>query len=317
MPSILVIAETRDGTVRPTTLEALGEARRLGETLGLPVHAALIGSGITALAADLPGTAKVFTVDEPALADYSSDSYAVVAGQIVAESGADLVLLAATARGRDLAGRLAALLGAGLAQDCTATAVVEGELCLIRPVLGGRLRERVVCTGSPRLVTLRPKAFAAGPAAPAGEAVKLPVALDPSGIKAAVRQFLPAAGSLDVAEADIVVSGGRGVGGPEGFALLEQLAQVLGGAVGASRAAVDSGWRPHTDQVGQTGKVVSPRLYIACGISGAMQHLAGIEGARCVVAINRDPQAAIMQRADYAIAGDLFQVVPALVEALK
>ena len=316
MPGIIVIAEHRAGELRPVTMEALGEGQRLGAALGQPVAAALIGSGVAELAAGLPA-GQGYVVDEPALGSYSSDAYAAAAARVVAESGAGLVLLPATARGRDLGARLAAALGAGLAQDCTAVKVDGGQVIFTRPVLGGRLLERVVPTGGCTVATLRPKVFAPAAAGASGQVAKVAAGIDPAGIKALVREFAPAAGRLDVAEAEIVVAGGRGVGGPEGFALLEQLAAALGAAVGASRMAVDAGWRPQADQVGQTGKLVSPKLYVACGISGAMQHLAGISGARCVVAINKDDQAPILARADYAIVGDLFQVVPAIMEALK
>jgi electron transfer flavoprotein alpha subunit len=221
--------------------------------------------------------------------------------------------------GKDLAPRVAARLGAGLAADCIAVAVEGGRLVATRPVFAGKAQQKVAFPGRPALLSLRPKVFPA--AAGAGRTARvetLEIAWSPADARARVRSVEAAAGgSVDLTEAEIIVSGGRGLKGPEHFKVIEALAEALGATVGASRAVVDAGWRPHADQVGQTGKTVSPKLYVAIGISGAIQHLAGMSSSRCIVAINKDPEAPIFKIADYGIVGDLFEVVPALTEEVK
>jgi len=230
------------------------------------------------------------------------------------------LLFAASSMGRDLAPRVAARLGVGLAADCTALAVEEGRLVATRPVYAGKARQRVAFTGTPALVSLRPKIFSPAPPQNGGGATVTPLAADydAGAARARVREVkATSAGKVDLTEAEIIVSGGRGLKGPEHFDIIEALALTLGATVGASRAVVDAGWRPHGDQVGQTGKTVSPKLYVAVAISGAIQHLAGMSSSRCIVAINKDPEAPIFKVADYGVVGDAFEVVPALTEAIR
>jgi electron transfer flavoprotein alpha subunit len=255
-------------------------------------------------------------VELPGLAGpQSSDGWAAFLADALADLKPDLVLVTSSALGRELAPRLAARLGLPQVSECTCLEWAQGVLAATRPIFAGKvlLKTTVVL---PSLLTLRPKVFAAEERSSlaAVETLDRPAAE----MRAVVEELLAAAGSrLDLSEADVIVSGGRGVGGAEGFQPLEELAARLGAAVGASRAAVDAGWRPHSQQVGQTGRVVNPTLYIACGISGAIQHLAGMKNSRYIVAINKDPEAPIFKVADYGIVGDLFEVVPAMTRALS
>jgi len=228
------------------------------------------------------------------------------------------VLFAASAMGKDLAPRVAARLGVGLATDCVALSAEGARLTATRPVFAAKAVQTVRFPRSPALLTLRPKAFASVEGSGSATVTLLPVAVDAAAAKAKVTGVAAAGGGkVDLTEAEIIVSGGRGLKGPEHFAMIEDLAAALGGVVGASRAVVDAGWRPHGDQVGQTGKTVSPKLYVAVGISGAIQHLAGMTSSRCIVAINKDAEAPIFKVADYGIVGDAFEVVPALTEAVR
>ena len=319
MACILTFIEQRDGSIRRASLEALSEARRQGASAGLQVCAVLVGHGVAGKAAELGkhGAATVYVADEAPLAHYSSEGYAQAAKLAVERCQPDAVFIAGTAMGRDLSGRLAARLGVGCLADVTQIRVENGAFVAVRPVYSGKAMA-TVAGGSqkPVVVTLRPNVFPAE--AVGGEAAV--ETLPPIGtpIRAVVREVAAAGGGeLDVAEADTIVAGGRGMKGPENFGLLHDLAQAIGGAVGASRAAVDAGWIEHSHQVGQTGKVVSPSLYVACGISGAIQHLAGMSSSKVIVAINKDAEAPIFKVADYGIVGDLFQVVPALTAEVK
>jgi electron transfer flavoprotein alpha subunit len=318
--NILVIAEQRDGKLKKVSFEMLGEGRRIAEQLGGEVEAVVIGEGVTELVDALAqhGATKVYVADGPAVAQFSPDGYAQLVADLVKRTQPAIVLAAATAQGRDLAPRVAAKVGAGLASDCTGFEVQDGQLTITRPIYAGKAIAKVRVNTTPQMATVRPNTFPVPPADTSRQATVEPLSLDNYAPKAVVIEFVTTAGEkLDVAEADIIVSGGRGMGGPENYAILEELAALLGGAVGASRAAVDAGWRPHSDQVGQTGKTVSPSLYIACGISGAIQHLAGMKTSKYIVAINKDPEAPIFKVADYGIVGDLFKVVPALTEEIR
>jgi electron transfer flavoprotein alpha subunit len=252
------------------------------------------------------------------LANYP-DGHADVLADIVRRTDPAVVLMSASFRGRDLAPRLAAKLGAGLVSDVTGVEVVEdGRLRITRPIYAGKAIARVVEKSRPQMATVRPNVFPVPPPDPSRTAQVEEVEAEVGDIRAIVREVVQTAtGRVELTEADIIVSGGRGMGGPENYALIRELADVLGAAVGASRAAVDAGWRPHSDQVGQTGKTVSPTLYIACGISGAIQHLAGMKSSRYIVAINKDPEAPIFKVADYGIVADLFTAVPLLTEEFR
>jgi electron transfer flavoprotein alpha subunit len=319
--SILVFIEQRDGKVRSVAREALGEAKRLASSLGGPVTAVFCGASADGLASlGEAGAEKVLAATHEAFARYDGAGYAAAVAAAVKASSPKLVLFGASSIGKDLAPRVAAKLGVGLAADCTTLEAGGGKLVARRPVMAGKAFERVAFPMAPAMVTLRPKVFA--PAAPeAGKAASVEALAfdwDASKPRALVTGTTGASGGKpDLTESEIIVSGGRGLKGPENFALVEQLAEVLGATVGASRAVVDAGWRPHGDQVGQTGKTVSPKLYVAVGISGAVQHLAGMSSSRCIVAINKDPDAPIFKVADYGVVGDLFEVVPALVDAIK
>ena len=319
--SILVFIEVRDGKIRRVSHEVLGAARRLADSMGgKPVVAVVVGSAIQ----DVPtlgpaGADKALVCDAPQFEKYSPDGYATVVAAAVTRSGADTALFAATSMGKDLSPRVAARLKAGLATDCTALVAEGGRVVATRPVMAGKALAEVRWDGL-QLASLRPKIFEAlAPDASRSVAIEsLGPGVSEADLKVRTVEVKAAsAGKLDLTEAEVIVSGGRGMKGPENYNILEDLAAALGGVVGASRAAVDAGWRPHGDQVGQTGKTVSPKLYVACGISGAIQHLAGISSSRCIVAINKDAEAPIFKVADYGLVGDVFEVVPALTEAVK
>ncbi len=319
--SILVVLEQRDGQVRPVSREALGEASRLAASLGGPVVGVCCAASDPGLASlGEAGADKVMLATHEAFAQYDAAGMAAAVVAAVQVASPSVVLFSASAMGKDLAPRVAAMLGVGLASDCSAMSADGGKLVATRPVYAGKALQKVAFPSSPAIASLRPKLFAPiAPAAGKTAAVEpLPFEWDATAPRAKVTGLAGArSGKPDVTEAEIVVSGGRGMKGPEHFALLEQLADALGASIGASRAVVDAGWRPHGEQVGQTGKVVAPKLYIAVGISGAIQHLAGMTSSKCIVAINKDPDAPIFKVADYGVVGDLFEVVPALTSALQ
>ncbi len=315
MAGILVFVEQRNSEVRKASLQALSEAKRQGGA----VSAVLPGSGVGDAAAGLGawGADKVYVADDPNLGLYSSDGYAEVVLKAAEQAQPNAIFFAGTAMGRDLAPTVAARLGVGAIPDAVDLALNGDSFSVRRPVYSGKAIATVDTAGNtPQVISLRPNVFAAEEVGGAGEAVALD-GLSLS-IRAVVKELVEAAGGeIDVAEADVIVSGGRGIKGPENFALIKSLADALGGAVGASRAAVDAGWIEHSHQVGQTGKVVSPSLYIAAGISGAIQHLAGMSSSKVIVAINKDPDAPIFKVADYGVVGDLFDVIPPMVEAIE
>jgi electron transfer flavoprotein alpha subunit len=318
--SILVFIEQRGGAVRSVSREVLGQASRLREALGGPVVGvctAATDAGLAALGE--AGADQVLLATHERFALYDAEGAAAAVEAAVRQVQPALVLFGASAMGKDLAPRVAARLGVGLASDCTALEMEQGRLVARRPVYAGKAFQKIAFPKQPALASLRPKVFAPV-ATPGGTATVSPLALafDPAASRARVTQVAAAGGGrLDLTESEIIVSGGRGLKGPEHFKLIEDLAEALGATVGASRAVVDAGWRPHAEQVGQTGKTVSPKLYVAVGISGAIQHLAGMSSSRCIVAINKDPDAPIFKVADYGLVGDLFEVVPALTEAVK
>lgn len=319
--SILVFIEQRDGQLRPVSREALGEAVRLAAALGGPVVGVCCASSDPGLAAlGEAGADQLLLAQHEAFVTYDGAGYAAAVVQAVKQVSPKAVLFAASAMGKDLAPRVAARLGVGLASDCTIIATEGDKLVATRPVFSGKALQKVAFPLSPALLSLRPKVFAAAAAQAGRIAAVEPLSFlwDASAPRAKVTGSTGAkSGRPDLTESEIVVSGGRGLKGPEHFALVEQLADALGATVGASRAVVDAGWRPHGEQVGQTGKVVSPKLYVAVGISGAIQHLAGMSSSRCIVAINKDPEAPIFKVADYGIVGDLFEILPALTAAVK
>jgi electron transfer flavoprotein alpha subunit len=285
---------------------------------GDDVTAVLIGADLDAVAGQLAGQGadRVLILESPAARAFSSDGWGKAIAAAARQRNPDVILGPATFRGRDLAARVAAALGVGVAQDATDISTDGDRLVATRPIFAGKAIAKVRIDSSPQIATLRPNALPAFEGTTSGTVEKIPLD-DYAGAASVTATETTQSERPDVAEADVIVSGGRGMGGPEHFALVEALADELGAAVGASRAVVDAGWRPHSEQVGQTGKTVSPSLYIACGISGAVQHLAGMKTSKYIVAINKDPEAPIFQVADYGIVGDVFDVLPALTEALR
>jgi electron transfer flavoprotein alpha subunit len=315
---VFVIAEQRDGALRKVSFELASAAKKLADQTGDEVSAILLGSGIEGLAAELGkfGVDKVFVGYNAALEPYVTEAHAQVVAKILKDNDAAIALFGASVQGKDLSARVAAKLAGGLATDCTDVKIDGGKLVATRPMYAGKCFGEVVFNSTPAMASLRPNVFAAVENAKAGAVTKVDVTVD--GIKSKVLEVQKdTSGKVDLTEANIIVSGGRGMKGPDEYKILEELADVLKGTVGASRAAVDAGWRPQKDQVGQTGKVVSPNLYIACGISGAIQHLAGMSSSKCIVAINKDAEAPIFTKADFGVVDDLFKVVPELTNACK
>ena len=319
MPGILVFAEQRDGKLRRSALETLSEAARLASGLGTDVTAVVAGASVSGLADELAsfGASKVVVAEDASLANYSTEAFARVVVEAVRSGGADVVLLPFTAMGKDLAPRVAARLDAGLASDCVALSTKAGRIEARRPVYAAKAYATVSFTSGVQVATLRPNVFSLAEPQAGRVATVVKVPVDATSRARVVAVEATTSGKLELAEAQAIVSGGRGLKGPEHFPMVEALAQAFGAAVGASRAVVDAGWIGHHSQVGQTGKVVSPNLYVACGISGAIQHLAGMSSSKVIVAINKDPEAPIFKAATYGIVGDVFQVMPRLTEAVK
>jgi electron transfer flavoprotein alpha subunit len=317
--NILVYIEHRDSVIKKASLEALHAASGMARELGGTVIAAVLGPGAPALdTLGGYGAAKVLHVADGRLADYATAAYAKALKQLAAQAQASAVFMGATAMGKDLAPRLSAAMEAGLASDVTGLRVENGDIIATRPVYAGKAFIEVQIASPQKMFTLRPNVFSAG--ASTGQACTVEAAvceLEDADFATKVTGTSVATGKLDVSEANAIVSGGRGMQGPEHWHLVEDLAGVLGAATGASRAVVDAGWRPHAEQVGQTGKTVSPGLYVACGISGAVQHLAGMSSSKCIVAINKDKDAPIFSIADYGIIGDVFEILPALTDSLR
>ena len=314
---VVVIAEYWNNSFRKISIEAVCEGKRLAAVLGESLIAVVLGAGVTEAASELAkyGADKIIVADDPALKSFRGEVYVNVLCDILAEYSPRMVITGATNTGIELSARAAARQGIGLATACTALTIDDGRLVATRPLYGGRAIAEVDIAGTPQLATIRPNMMAI-------VETEVPVEVAAFGVNVGevkvelVEENIEVSTKVDLTEADYVVSGGRGMNG-EDFSILEELASLLGGAVGASRNAVDAGWRPHSDQVGQTGKVVSPKLYLACGISGAMQHTAGISTSDTIVAINNDPDALIFRIADYCIVDDLFEVVPAITNEIK
>jgi len=314
MSNILVFCEAKGSKLKPVSKEIVSAAKALGGE----VHAVVFGEVADAASLGAFGASKVIQITNPELAHYSTEGYAQASAEIIKGETPAAVIFAATSRGRDLAPRVAARVGRPLLTDCIELKMDGTELEVRRPIYAGKVLMWCKVKGGYGVVSLRPKAFMAVESGGTAQVEARTVSLDASKIRAKVTEEKIAAGAaLDVSEADVVVSGGRGLKGPEGFGIIEDLAKSLGAAVGASRAVVDAGWRPHSEQVGQTGKVVSPSLYVAVAISGAVQHLAGMTTSRTIVAINKDADAPIFKVATYGIVGDAFEVVPELTKAIQ
>ncbi len=315
---VLVFGETAEGKLNPITREMIGAAVRLGG----PVTCALLGTGVEAHAQDCiaAGADRVIVVDDALLADYQGDAYVPVAARISGEAGASIVLIGQTVLGRDLAPRLAQRLGTAVAMDCVALSLNGDKLVAERPCYGGNARARYAFASSPQIATVRVKSQEPlePDASRKGEIVKQDAGISAADIRTKItgREKVQAEG-IRLEDAKVIVSGGRGIGGPDGFAALEELAHVLGGAVGASRAVCDMGWYPVAAQIGLTGKVVTPDVYIAVAISGASQHMAGVSGVKNIVAINKDADASIFKASRFGVVGDWKEVVPAFLAKVK
>ena len=310
--TVVVFVEHQEGEARTASLEALGAARTLSQDVVAVLHGADAGRAAAGLGARGAARVIAFTGAGP----WSPDAVAQDVARAVREAGGKVFLASATSTGRDVAPRVAALLDATLLSDCTGLAGEEGATSVTRPWLAGKLVATMRSSGPVLCATLRRNQFRPSDEQAAGELTELPATTGGRAVLTAVEAKV--GGRLDVAEAPVVVSGGRGLKEPEGFRIVEELAEAFGNAaVGASRAVVDAGWRPHAEQVGQTGKTVSPQLYVAIGISGAIQHLAGMKTAKVIVAINKDAEAPIFKVADFGIVGDAFEIVPALAAEVR
>jgi electron transfer flavoprotein alpha subunit len=320
---VLVVAEQREGKLRGVSGEAVSAAASVAPELGGGVDALVIGAaGLSGEAGALGdfGADRILVAEHEALGRYGAERYASVVRSVVEEGDYAAVVFVATAQGKDLAPRVAAGIGASLAADVTALTVRDGALEATRPIYAGKASVRVTWNGGPAFVSVRPNAFPAEERAGEGAVESLAPRVDPGAWRSRhVALESAGTGTLDVSEASIVVSGGRGMKDPEQWSVLEGLRDAMGNgaALGASRAVVDAGWRPHGEQVGQTGKTVAPRLYFAIGISGAIQHLAGMRTSQVIVAVNKDADAPIFKVADYGIVGDLFEVVPRLADEIR
>ena len=322
MPGVFVFAETKDGEFRKVTGELLSQFRAVADSLGEPLVAVAVGALPESPAERLAqfGADLLVHLDAPELQTYTSQGFTAAVASCIKVRQPRGVFFGNTPQARDLAPRVAERTGATLTSDCTGFTFDDGEFTFKRPLFGSKLNARVSGgSAGPVFATFRPNALGMVPVAISEVAYEKVESNLPSGtLTTVVREIVrEMSGRVSLQEADIIVSGGRGMGGPEGFSVVRELADVLGGAVGASRTAVDSGWISEDHQVGQTGKQVSPKLYIACGISGQVQHFAGMSSSRCIVAINKDPDAYIFTRADYGIVGDLFKVVPVLTQECR
>lgn len=321
-----VFVETNeDGSPKNVGIELLTPGLELAEKQGGALVAVVIGSEAEAAvqAAAAHGAQQVIVVDAPEFKHYTTDAYTIALCALVEKYGPTSLLIGATNNGRDLGPRVSCRLKTGLTADCTSLDIDEesGNVAWTRPAFGGNLMATILCPNHrPQIGTVRPGVFKKRePSSAAAQIIREDIRVDAKSIRTQVLELIRDLNDekVDLESAEIIVSGGRGVGGPEGFAPIRALAQTLGATVGASRAAVDSGWISHAHQVGQTGKTVGPKLYIACGISGAIQHLAGMSSSDIIVAINKDPDAPIFDVADYGVVGNLFEVVPALIEEIQ
>jgi electron transfer flavoprotein alpha subunit len=322
MANIFAFAEARGGELRKVALEAVTAARKLADSTGGEVHALLVGEpGIAAKAEQLGahGADVVMVCEHDAFTNYNPEATSALAADRISAGGYRAAVFATSAQGRDLAPRVAARLGTGIVTDVTGVELSGDTLTVKHPMNIGKVVATISLEGSPAIVSLRPNIFSPAESAKAGRIENVPPTGDPSASKVVVKEMVSGArGKLDLAEAPVIVAGGRGLKAAENFKLVEDLADAFGNAaVGATRAVTDDGWRPHSDQIGQTGRLVSPDLYVAVGISGAVQHLAGMKTSRTIVAINKDKEAPIFKVADYGIVGDVFEVVPALTEAVR
>lgn len=318
MSDILVFIEHQNGKVKKTSFELLSKAKSLAE--GGKVTALIVGAQTAEAASQVGayGATDAVTIENDKLSTYNCIAYAEAIEKVVKEQNPSVVLGTASPAGKEIFPRLAGKLGAGLASDCTGLKIESGKLVAEKPIYSGKAIVDVTFNTDIQLATSRPNSFPVDAPSEGASANITSADFDPAEIKAPIAEMVQGEeGKVDLTEAEIIVSGGRAMANAENFSVLRDLASVIGASVGASRAAVDSGYAPHDMQVGQTGKVVNPKVYIACGISGAIQHLAGMRNSKVIVAINKDPEAAIFSKADYGIVGDLFTIVPLLTDEFK
>lgn len=321
---VWVFGEQRNGEAANVALELLGEGRKLADQLNVKLAAVLMGDNMKAAAKNLIsyGADKVYLVDDPSLKNFNDESYTDIFVQLISRYKPEIVLMGATTYGRSLAPRVASRLNTGLTADCTKLEIDMEKRILLqtRPAFGGNLMATIICPNHrPQMSTVRPKVMKAleQDMSRTGEIIQ-PKVIIPDDVKVKVTDIISTlCEKVNLTEADIIVSGGRGLGDPKNFALVEELAKVLGGAVGASRATVDAGWIEYSHQVGQTGKTVGPKVYFACGISGAVQHLAGMSSSDTIIAINKNPEAPIFKVATFGIVGDVLEILPALIGEFK
>jgi electron transfer flavoprotein alpha subunit len=322
---VWVFAEQRSGEIQSVVYELLGAGRKLAAARQCELACVLIGSGVEAKAGSLfeRGADKVYLVDHPSLADYLDESYSRILSRLIREHKPEIVLTGATSLGRSLVPRAAVEVRTGLTADCTGLEIepASGLLLQTRPAFGGNIMATIRCENHrPQMATVRHKVMEEAQPDPGrtGTLVKVPVSEAETASRAAVLEVVrEVEETVNIVEADIIVSGGRGMRGPENFEMLKELAKALGGAVGASRAAVDAGWIPYSHQVGQTGKTVKPKIYFALGISGAIQHLVGMSSSDVIIAVNKNPDAPIFNVANYGLVGDLFEIVPEMTKRFK
>lgn len=320
MGTLLLYVEQHAGVLKKSAYELATQGSRLAKEKGLDLAALLIGNNLGNLGEDLGayGVKNLYHGCHPDLDSYKAAAHAAVLTQMSQDLKAEIILASASLAGLEVLPRVGACLKAGVASDCTALKIANGKLVATRPVFAGKALVDVHFSSAVQIASLRPNSCPPQVSAPGAKLKPQKKELSPASSGLIVKEVKEASvGKVDLAEAEIIVSGGRALGSQENFKILQDLAQPLGAAVGASRAAVDAGYAKHEMQVGQTGKTVNPKLYIACGISGAIQHLAGMQTSKVIVAINKDPEAPIFSRADYGIVGDLFEVVPALTEEVK
>lgn len=323
--NLWVFIETEENAAKPVGYELLRPGRQLADEMGEKLVAVVIGGQVEDIAkkAIAYGADEAIVVEGDEYYNYTTDAFSIAMETLVETYKPATILIGATNNGRDLGPKMACDLKTGLTADCTQLGydAEGGNMAWTRPAFGGNLMATILCPDNrPQLGTVRPGVFKKPELAEGkeGPVTKEDIRVEASRIRTKlIERIKEVAEAVNLEEAEIIVSGGRGVGGPEGFGMIRELAEALGGVVGASRAAVDSGWIPHAHQVGQTGKTVGPKLYIACGISGAIQHVAGMSGSDVIVAINKDPEAPIFDIADYAVVGDLFQVIPAFISEIK
>ena len=322
---IWIFAETEEGKLKNAAFELLGKARELAKELNQEVSALLLGKDVKPLALELAkyGANKMYVAEHPLLEEYSTDAYSSIIVGLISKHMPNIVLYPATKVGRDLAPRVAATLDLGLTADCTGLSIKDGLLLQTRPAFGGNVMADILCPNTrPQMATVRPNVFkkptsdftrALNP-----EIIDVPLKLEASAIRTVVRQKIKfeATGAKKIDEVDVIVSGGRGMECKENFAMLQEIAELFNGAVGASRVSVENQWMPKSHQVGQSGTTVSPKIYFACGISGTIQHLVGMKDSKIIIAINKDPHAPIFNFADYGIVGDVKEILPKLKEEL-